>query len=261
VKTEKERTSPDPQELYFGTRVSPRTFSQWLADISNVLASGQRGWLSGHHNLHSLSMLQRDSDVRRFYLRCNDCYVDGTPVRIILRGFGVATAAEQRFSLMDRFMELLQHAEENRWSIFYLGSKEAEVNLARERFSTLFPDLRIKLEHGYNPEQPTLIHTINAWRPDILLVGMGMPLQERWILRHLDQLDAGVVAQAGATLDYYTGAQARPPLWLSRAGLAWLYRLIHDPVRLGRRYLIEPWTLLYPTLRQWYRFRSLRRGP
>jgi len=243
----------DAQHQYFGTRIDPRTFADWIADVSSVLAAGRRTWLSGHHNLHSLFLLRHDDQVRRFYGRCNDCYIDGVPVRLILRGFGISTSAAQRFSLMDHFMELLRHAEKNDWSVFYLGSQPAVVNAARRLIRAALPALRIQLQHGHSPDNSSVVDSINAFRPDILLVGMGMPLQERWILEHLDQLDAGFVAQAGGTLDYYTGAQAKPPLWLSRIGLAWLYRLLHDPMRLWRRYLLEPFTLLYPTLRQWYR--------
>lgn len=250
---------PDARQQYFGTRVDPRTFPQWLADISRVLENGQRRWLSGHHNLHSLYLLQHVQAVRRFYARCDDCYIDGTPVRLLLRAFGVSTTAAQRFSLMDHFLELLQHAENHRWSIFYLGSRESVVNEGRILIGQRFPRLRIHLHHGYDADSPALVRAINDWRPDVLLVGMGMPLQEQWLLDHLDRLDVGFAAQAGATLDYYAGAQARPPLWLSRLGFAWAYRLAHDPARLWRRYLVEPWGLVRPTLQLWRRFHRDRR--
>jgi N-acetylglucosaminyldiphosphoundecaprenol N-acetyl-beta-D-mannosaminyltransferase len=246
--------SPDEQYRYFGTTICPRTFSDWIADISNVLAQGKRAWLSGHHNLHSLFLLQNDNDVRRFYERCNDCYIDGVPIRLILRGFGIVTIPTQRFSLMDHFMQLLEHAEKNGWSVFYLGSQASVVSRGRKLIHEKLPNLRIQLHHGHGPDLSAVVHSINAFRPDILLVGMGMPLQERWILEYLDDLDVGFVTQAGGTLDYYTGAQAKPPPWLSRIGFAWLYRLLHDPKRLWRRYLLEPCALIYPTLRQWYRY-------
>jgi N-acetylglucosaminyldiphosphoundecaprenol N-acetyl-beta-D-mannosaminyltransferase len=259
-------TSADPDELqdarreYFGTTVNPRSFAQWLTEISRVVEQGQRRWLSGHHNLHSLYLLQRSQTIRRFYERCDDCYIDGTPVRLLLKMFGVTATATQRFSLMDHFLDLLQYAEDRKLSIFYLGSRDSVVASGRELIATRFPQLRIQLQHGYDPDSAELVRSINASRPDVLLVGMGMPLQEQWLLQHLDQLDVGFVTQAGATLDYYTGAQARPPLWLSRMGFAWAYRLAHDPARLWRRYLVEPWGLLPATLHQWRRFRRLRRA-
>lgn len=203
-------------------------------------------------------MLRRNSDVRRFYERCNDCYIDGTPVRFILNGFGIPTTAEDRFTLMDHFLDFLHHAEKENWSIFYLGSTEAVANLGSALIKEKFPQLRAQFQHGFSQDTQALIQEINKWQPDVLLVGMGMPLQESWIVAHLDDLDVGFVAQAGATLDYYTGAQAKPPLWMSRHGIAWLYRLFKDPLRLWRRYLLEPWSLLGPTFRQWHRHRKLR---
>jgi N-acetylglucosaminyldiphosphoundecaprenol N-acetyl-beta-D-mannosaminyltransferase len=255
VDADRGREPPDVRQQYFGTRVQPRTFAQWLDDITGILASGQRRWLSAHHNLHSLYLLQRNDDVNRFYARCNDCYVDGTPVRLLLKGFGIPTNAAQRFSLMDHFLDLLRHAEQQQWSIFYLGSQESVVQSGRALVSRMFPALRMHLQHGYGTDPGQVVNTINAVRPDILLVGMGMPLQERWLLEHLDQLDIGFATQAGGTLDYYTGAQARPPRWIGRIGLAWSYRLLGNPRRLWRRYLLEPWALLQPTVRHWRRYR------
>jgi N-acetylglucosaminyldiphosphoundecaprenol N-acetyl-beta-D-mannosaminyltransferase len=250
----------DARQAYFATRVTPRTFEQWLGDIARVVQNGQRRWLSGHHNLHSLYLLQHRGDVRRFYERCDDCYVDGTPVRLLLKGFGVPNNTAQRFSLMDHFMELLQYAQQQGWSVFYLGSRESVVDEGRALIARRFPQLRIQLQHGYSPDSTELIRAINAWRPDVLLVGMGMPRQEQWLLEHLDQLDVAFATQAGATLDYYTGAQARPPLWVSRMGFAWAYRLAHDPARLWRRYLVEPWGLLPTTFYQLRRFHRMRRA-
>jgi len=246
---------PDARQRFFGTRITPMTFSQWLASVSRARELGQRQRLSGHHNLHSLFLLHRLPVVRQFYARCTDCYIDGVPVRLLLRAFGTATSGAQRFSLMDDFLELLAHAERHDWSIFYLGSRESVVDEGRALIARRFPELRIRLRHGYDAGAPALIHEINAWRPDVLLVGMGMPLQEQWLVDHLDGLDVGVAAQAGATLDYYTGAQARPPRWMGRLGLAWAFRLAHDPARLWRRYLIEPWGLLLPALKHWREYR------
>lgn len=97
-------------------------------------------------------------------------------------------------------------------------------------------------------------------RPDLLLVGMGMPRQECWLLDNLELLDVGCATQAGATLDYYAGTQGQPSYWVSRAGFAWLYRLSKDPARLWRRYLVEPWILLPATLHQWYRHRAAEKN-
>jgi len=228
------------------------SFEQWLQSITDLVDAGQRGHLSGHHNLHSLYLLQTSATVRNFYARCNDCYIDGMAVRLPLAGAGVATAHEERFSLMDTFPALLEWARQHCWKIFYLGSEQIVIEKARQRLSREFPGLIMELHPGYFEDDRQLIEKINMLRPDLLLVGMGMPRQESWLLQHIDELDVVVAAQAGATLDYFAGAQPKPPRWMSKLGLAWLYRLAHNPRRLWRRYLVEPWCLVLPTLKLWF---------
>lgn len=251
---------PDPEILaspamrqFFGTRLTPMSFQGWIEGIGNTLASGRRGYLSACHNLHSLYMLHTEPGFRAFYERSDECYIDGMAIRAVLAGAGVTSGSEQRFSLMDTFEQLLAHAEQHNWTIFYLGSQELVIQQAREQIDRSYPDLNISLHHGYFENDALVVNSINAVCPDLLLVGMGMPAQETWLLEQLDKLDVGVATEVGATLDYFTGAQAKPPLWLSRIGLAWLYRLLHDPVRLWRRYLLEPWVLLLPTIKLWLR--------
>jgi N-acetylglucosaminyldiphosphoundecaprenol N-acetyl-beta-D-mannosaminyltransferase len=227
------------------------SFNEWLNNIQAHIDRGDRHYLSGSHNLHSLYLAQTDPVMAGFYRRCNECYIDGVPVRLAAAAAGIATRAEQRFSLMDQFPQLLERAARCGWRVVYIGSRQEVVDKARARLSREFPGLRIVLHHGYFAEDGILIETINGLRPDLLLVGMGMPRQEQWLLSHLDQLDVGVATHAGATLDFFAGYQAKPPAWMSKVGFAWLYRLAHDPRRLWRRYLLEPWALVLPTLRLW----------
>lgn len=250
----------DPPQEYFGTALTPCTFHEWLSSLDGVLGNRSR-YLWGHHNLHSLYLLRRDTGVAAFYRRCDGCYIDGMPVRLIRAGFGQPLAGSPRFSLMDHFPALLERAEDRGWHLFYLGSAPAVVERARQRIARDYPRLHITVRHGYFADDKPVLAEINSLRPDLLLVGMGMPRQEHWLLRSLDELHVGCAVQAGATLDYFAGAQARPPLWLSRAGMAWLYRLARNPRRLWHRYLVEPWCLLRPTLRSWYRHRSSDTGP
>ncbi len=88
-----------------------------------------------------------------------------------------------------------------------------------------------------------MVEQVRAFAPDILFVGMGMPRQELWILNNLEALPNCVIFSVGAAFDYEAGAQAEAPRWMGRMGVEWLFRLVHDPKRLARRYLIEPWSL------------------
>lgn len=232
---------------YFGTAISGSSFADWLRAIQACLDDGRRQQLFGHHNLHSLYLLHKSPVVADFYQRCSDCYIDGVPVGLLRAAKERNLRAGQRFSLMDHFEDLLQHAQDRAWRLFYLGSTEQVCAAASELVASRYPNLDIRFQNGYFSDSQGVVDNINRHRPQLLLVGMGMPRQEQWLLQHLDSLDVGVATQAGGTLDYLVGSQARPPRWLSRLGLAWGYRLLCDPGRLWRRYLVEPWGLIRPT--------------
>jgi N-acetylglucosaminyldiphosphoundecaprenol N-acetyl-beta-D-mannosaminyltransferase len=97
---------------------------------------------------------------------------------------------------------------------------------------------------------------INAYAPHVLFVGMGMPRQEIWILDNQTSLNANAILPAGALMDYMAGEIPTPPRWLASLYLEWLYRLISEPARLWRRYLVEPWFVLGQVLRHQIKFRG-----
>ena len=98
---------------------------------------------------------------------------------------------------------------------------------------------------------------INAFAPHILLVGMGMPRQEAWIVRNHSALGPCAIFSVGAAFDYEAGAQRAAPRWMGKVGLEWLFRLAADPGRLFTRYCIEPWFLVRRALADL--FRTVRR--
>jgi N-acetylglucosaminyldiphosphoundecaprenol N-acetyl-beta-D-mannosaminyltransferase len=95
-----------------------------------------------------------------------------------------------------------------------------------------------------------VVQDIVDYRPQVLLVGMGMGIQERWILQNLDILSPTSVCTVGACMEYIAGAAATPPRWMGQAGLEWLFRLTENPGRFWYRYLVEPWFVLAYIL--WY---------
>ena len=93
-------------------------------------------------------------------------------------------------------------------------------------------------------ENEALIERINTYRPDLLMVGMGMPRQEFWT-QNFARLKAHVILSSnGAAFEYVAGAVPTPPRWAGRIGLEWVFRLVNEPRRLFARYLIKPWCML-----------------
>ena len=113
-----------------------------------------------------------------------------------------------------------------------------------------YPRLNIRTAHGYfdasssSNENNLLLLSIRDYHPHLLLVGMGMPRQEHWVLDNLDKIDANAILVCGAAMDYVAGSVRTPPRWTGRMGVEWFFRLCHEPTRLWRRYLIEPWSII-----------------
>ncbi len=135
------------------------------------------------------------------------------------------------------------------WRIFYLGSAPGIAKHGTEKLQQEYPELKISTAHGFfdpipgDNDNEMVIEAINDYQPDILMVGMGMPRQEIWVLNNLEKLHAKVILTCGACMDYIAGEIPTPPRWMGRVGLEWLYRLLSEPGRLWKRYLVEPWFL------------------
>ena len=146
---------------------------------------------------------------------------------------------------------------ENNNSLAFLGSKPGIAEKTAEVLKSDNPTLDIPFtHHGYfnktsgHPENEAVIQSINALKPDILLVGFGMPLQEKWIMENFERLDVKVFLPVGAAFDYVSGNVRRAPRWMTDHGLEWLGRLIIEPRRLWKRYIIGIPVFFYRVLLQ-----------
>jgi N-acetylglucosaminyldiphosphoundecaprenol N-acetyl-beta-D-mannosaminyltransferase len=130
--------------------------------------------------------------------------------------------------------------------LFYLGGRPGVAETGADNLRRQYPQLLIRTHHGYlaSDEMPDLIQQLNDYRPNVLMVGMGMPVQEKWIQRHRSQLNANVIFPVGAYMDYQANIIPTPPRWLAAACLEWMYRLLAEPRRLSYRYMVEPWWVL-----------------
>lgn len=203
--------------------------------------------------MHSLALARRDPSLRAFYAACTHVFIDGLPLIWLGRVHGHGLRACHRNTAVDWFPELCRILSHARLRVAYVGSRPGvwERGFAEIR-RVHHPDapLPVMGHHGYFDHDPAsvastdLAHAIARFAPDLLIVGMGMPIQERWVLANRHRLGAGCILTVGACLDYFAGEIATPPRWSGGLGLEWLFRLLNEPGRLGRRYLLEPWALL-----------------
>jgi len=238
-----------PAYELLGVRAQPMTPAMLYDAIENAIQA-DRQCLIGNHNLHSVYLFHHNAKMRRFYELAHYIFVDGMPLIMAGRLLGMPVRREHRITSIDWLPELLVRAEANGWRILLLGSKPNVAARAAERLRRQYPGLLIEAEHGYFDADPgsaegaAVLGRVNAYKPHILCVGMGMPRQEHWILDNRAHLGPCVVIALGAFMELLTGDLPVPPRWMGRAGLEWLYRLVANPRRVWRRYLVEPWSVV-----------------
>lgn len=238
-----------------GTRVHALTTAALLSSIEDAVLR-QRRLLVGHHNLHSIALLQQDRRLAQYFEKCDLVYADGMPVVLLARLLGHPLGREHRLTSLDFVDALLRRAADGGWRVFYLGSAPGVIERGIERMRLSQPRLRVAYRHGHFDADPAsreaaaVLDEVNGFDPDVLFVGMGMPRQELWIQRNLASLNARAILPIGALADYLAGAIPTPPRWAGRIGLEWLFRLLAEPRRLGHRYLVEPWLIARPLARE-----------
>lgn len=220
-----------------------------------------------NHNLNSLALLQREPRLHQFYARADLVEVDSTPLIQFARLLGLHGQAFHRCTYLDWRDHFWSLADRKGWRVMYLGGERSVVERARDRLKGRYPGADIRVRDGFfdaaagSSDNAGVVSEIADFDPHILFVGMGMPRQELWILDNLDALPGCTVFSVGAAFDYEGGAQKAAPRWMGRLGIEWLFRLVHDPKRLARRYLIEPWSLSRLILADlWTAFQARRAG-
>jgi len=151
----------------------------------------------------------------------------------------------------DLMLEFLKVSEEKRYSHFFYGATEETLNRLKKNMIALFP--RINITGSYAPpfrpltpeEDNGVVKMINSASPDVLWVGIGCPKQELWMHGHRERLDIPVMAGVGAAFDFLAGVKPQAPYWMQNNGFEWLFRLITEPKRLWRRYLINNFLFIY----------------
>lgn len=150
----------------------------------------------------------------------------------------------RRLSGPDFFLELSKTMATIGAGYYFLGSTPETLRKIDQRLAREFPSIQCK--GLYSPpfgewdaeEDRRIIDAINQSGADVLWVGFTAPRQEMWVHRHKQQLNVKLVAAIGAGFDFFAGTKKRAPLWMQTAGLEWLHRVLQEPARMGKRYLV-----------------------
>ncbi len=238
---------PPTRHRLLGAEMDAVTRAEVLGFAAERVAEGRRG-LVANHNLHSLALLKRAPEMKAIYDLADIIEIDSMPLIAWGRLLGLKLGRQHRNTYLDWREDFWTLAAEKRWRVFHLGCRPGVGRKALDAILARHPGVVLAERDGYfdpaGPENEAVLAEIEAFAPDILLVGMGMPRQETWIVDNWDRLPPAVVFPIGAAFDYEAGVVPTPPRWAARLGLEWLARFLAEPRRLFHRYFVEPWVLV-----------------
>lgn len=221
-----------------GVPIANVTRDQALELLEGMLAQPSRAHSVYFANAHTLNLASADPAYRTILRAADAVFGDGTGVRWAAR---LLHGARMVDNVNGTDLAPLMFA---RWAdrglrYFMLGARPGRIERAAEHARRAFPGWTLAgFHHGFfGADDAAIVEAVNRSRAHVLLVGMGNPLQERWIDRNKPRLEAPLCLAIGGLFDFWAGARARAPVWLRRLGHEWLHILIHEPHK-AQRYLI-----------------------
>ena len=223
-----------------GVKITPITGRGLNEAIGDIIRARKKE-LVLNVNVHAINQAMKYPWMRDLFNGAAIVFCDGYGVLLGARILG--HAIPERITYADWLWDLSAYCEKNGFSYYFLGAKEGVAVKAAEKLKERFPRLHIVgVRNGYfnktGNENKEVIGEINRVSPDILIIGFGMPDQERWLLEHWEKIDARVALTGGACFDFISGVMRRAPRWMSQNGLEWLFRLMLEPRRLFMRYMV-----------------------
>lgn len=222
----------------------------FIIDTSiNQLDLNSKSLLVNTINPHSYCVTKIDSIFKEALQKSDILIPDG--IGIVLAANLLAKEKIQRIAGADLHEHILNIVNKNNGKVFYMGSMPSVLHKIKKHLIKEYPDILFECySPPYKPEFTTednnaMIEAVNAFKPNVLFVGMTAPKQEKWAYQHKDLLDVNIIASIGAVFDFYAGTVKRAPKWMIKLGLEWFYRLIKEPKRMWRRYLIDNIKFLY----------------
>ncbi len=196
-------------------------------------------------NAHSYNTARKDALFAEALTK-GDCLIpDGASIVKACRWIGAKSQPTERIAGWDLFTFEMQRLNEKGGRCMFMGSSPKVLERIVERAKAVYPHIEVvTYSPPYKPafsdeDNAAIVKAINTANPDLLWIGMTAPKQEKWTYSHWEELDihchAGTI---GAVFDFFAGTVKRAPIWWQRHSLEWLYRLISEPKRMWRRYLV-----------------------
>ncbi|MEU9556368.1 WecB/TagA/CpsF family glycosyltransferase [Streptomyces fumanus] len=240
----------------FGFELDPLTMDQTVERCLAAVREGRRLEI-GVVNAAKLVTMRRDPQLAEAVTNCDLVLADGQAV--VWAGRVLGAPLPERVAGIDLFLRLLAEAESAGLSVYFLGARPEVLDEMLRRVADRFPGLKVAgSRHGYfsDAEQEAVADAIARSGAQLLFLGMTSPKKELFTAAHGTRTGALVVHGVGGSFDILAGVTRRAPESWQRRGLEWLYRVLQEPRRLGRRYLTTNAAFVLMTARE-----RLRPGP
>ncbi|BAY84267.1 WecB/TagA/CpsF family glycosyl transferase [Calothrix parasitica NIES-267] len=196
-----------------------------------------------HYNIHGFNLSMQFPWYYQFLQSAEITNCDGMGILKAISFMGLDLPVDYRVSYSLLMPKILENCNQNEFSVFLLGGKAQILQDAIDNLQQQYPKVSFAGHHGYfDKEDPeaneALVEQINQFQPNILIVGMGMPIQEYWVQKYRHKLQANTIMVGGAIIDRMAGMVSDCPRFISDSGFEWLYRLVREPKRLAARYLL-----------------------
>ena len=234
----------------FGVEVFNSSMAEVLDDLEERLVSHAKSNV-GFVNADCLNKCFSHAEYHETLRAMERVYPDGIGVRLAAQMFG--NGVEENINGTDLFPLLCQRLAGTSHGIFLLGAREGLAEKVAENMTERYPGITFAgCQHGYftAENEDEVINKINASGASVLLVALGAPQQELWLARNRYRLNAPILMGVGGLFDFYSGRIERAPVWIREIGLEWVWRLLQEPGRMWRRYVIGNPLFLYRVWQQ-----------
>jgi N-acetylglucosaminyldiphosphoundecaprenol N-acetyl-beta-D-mannosaminyltransferase len=243
-----------------GVGISAVDADDAVAEITRWIDNGLRHYVCVT-GVHGVMESQCDAELLRIHNESGLTTPDGMPMVWASHAAGATNV--QRVYGPDLMLSVCERAAERGWGCYLYGSTDDVLGRLCRNLTDRLPGL--KIVGSYSPpfrdltqeEDECVVQAINDSGADIVWIGLSTPKQERWMASHVGRVNAAALVGVGAAFDIHAGQVRQAPRWMQRAGLEWLFRVLHEPRRLFRRYAVNIPRFMFAIVRRRPRLRSV----
>lgn len=242
---------------FMNTEIDNLTMQETLKVIEELIQKNKNAYVVTP-NVDHIVQLETNKELQAVYENASLILTDGKPLMWIAKWYG--TPIKEKISGSDLFPLLCKMSAEKGYKMFFLGAAEGVAAKAAENLSERYKGLQVVgtyfPPYGFEKNQiemDKIKEMVKKSAPDILIVGLGCPKQEKFMYYNCQNLCVPISFGLGASLDFEAGNVKRAPKWMANHGLEWLFRITQDPKRMAKRYLLNDMKIFALMFKYWRR--------